>query len=154
MGNPVQSVDQFRCHASLTDAMHLSTAFYKNSTVCSSLNRFGIITCCYPIAKHKMHTTIDDKSFPNTRTAIFNFTTSVWGRSYLRSISKCLCWVTNAYLVTHRHLICELHPYSSSIAADEVRTWLRIVSILQVLTIPTSFPVVQLTKPFGVRAVL
>jgi hypothetical protein len=40
------------------------------------------------------------------------------------------------------------------ITKERVRTWLRIVSILQVLTLPTSFPVVQLARPFGTRAVL
>ena len=70
------------------------------------------------------------------------------------------------HLMTHRHLICELHPYSrpptpfpsmkkeKKNREKKVRTWLRIVSILQVLTKPTSFPVVLLARPFGTRAVL
>ena len=51
-------------------------------------------------------------------------------------------------ITTHHHLVSELHPYFY-----KVRTWLRIIPIHFLLTIPTSFPLVQLGKSFDPRAV-
>jgi len=42
------------------------------------------------------------------------------------------------YSQTHCHLVCELHPY----AEEALRTWLPIVPICQIFTIPASFPTV------------
>ena len=109
----MQSVDQFRCHALLlgfvkskkASTIHLSTAFYNNNEV---VNRFGTITKPLP---HRLNTEVQLQSLTRSKEPTLNLTAFAWGRSYLKSFCKHALTSKHAPIQTHRHLICELHPY-------------------------------------------